>query len=127
MPCHSLTFVSFKDDDEGSLTDQLHFAKLPIIANGECQELYNKYNEENKKNIKIIDKQVCAGHTEGKIDGCQVSQRTIRTLVLNRCDAKYLYAIKSVQYSFYQFGVRFGYTVNLFLPRCPKPKKVEKH
>ena len=74
----SLIFVFFKDDNGGSLTDQLHFAKLPIIDNGECQELYNKYNEENKKKIKIIDEQVCAGHTEGKIDGCQVSQRTIQ-------------------------------------------------
>ena len=72
-----LTFVSFKDDDGGSLTDQLHFAKLPIIDNGECQELYNKYNEENKKKIKIIDEQVCAGHTEGKIDGCQVIQTRV--------------------------------------------------
>ena len=43
------------------------------MDNLKCQEMYNKYNEENKKNIKILDQQVCAGHTEGKIDGCQVS------------------------------------------------------
>jgi hypothetical protein len=35
--------------------------------------MYDKYNEENKKRIKILEQQICAGHTEGKIDGCQVS------------------------------------------------------
>ena len=59
--------------DGGKLTDELHFAQLPILDNLNCQEMYNKYNEENKANIKIRDQQICAGHSEGKIDGCQVS------------------------------------------------------
>ena len=44
------------------------------MDNGECQEIYNKFNEEKKgRNFKIFDEQVCAGYAEGKIDGCGVS------------------------------------------------------
>ena len=76
--CKQLKFISqfcitTLGTASGKPTDELHFAKLPIMDNLKCQEMYNKYNEENKKNIKILDQQVCAGHTEGKIDGCQVS------------------------------------------------------
>jgi len=60
-----------------SLPDQLHFVEMPIMGNVECQELYKKYNEENKKSIKIIDEQVCAGYEEGKIDGCNVSYKLL--------------------------------------------------
>ena len=55
------------------MTEELHFAKLPIMDNSKCQEMYDKVNEENKKNIKIIEEQICAGHPEGMIDGCQVN------------------------------------------------------
>ena len=57
------------------MTEELHFAKLPIMDNSKCQEMYDKVNEENKKNIKIIEEQICAGHPEGMIDGCQVNKK----------------------------------------------------
>jgi hypothetical protein len=48
-------FCGNSGDVGGKLTDELHFAKLPIMENAKCQEMYDKYNEENKKKIKIID------------------------------------------------------------------------
>ena len=79
------------------------------MDNLKCQEMYNKYNEENKKNIKILDQQVCAGHTEGKIDGCQVSWAiSVKKVLID----EYLFAphtllVSFVLYFFCYIGDRF--------------------
>ena len=66
LQCVTLFFIG------GSVTDNLHFAKLPIIGSRNCQQMYDTFNQQNNKGIRIFEGQICAGYAEGRTDGCQV-------------------------------------------------------
>ena len=51
------------------LTEELHSVELPIISNEDCQFFLSKFN--------ITDAHLCAGHKEGKHDGCQVLKKEV--------------------------------------------------
>ena len=48
----------------GEKTEELHAVELPIVSNEQCQYWMTK--------LEITDNHLCAGHKEGKKDGCYV-------------------------------------------------------
>ena len=51
------------DDFYGEPTEELHSVELPILTNELCKEYLGS-------KINITDNHLCAGHDEGKRDGC---------------------------------------------------------
>lgn len=53
----------------GEPTEELHSVELPIVSNDQCQKWMSRIN--------LTENHLCAGHREGKSDGCQVLISTL--------------------------------------------------
>ena len=59
----------------GKPTHELKKAEMPLRSNNECKEMLNTVmgnRFENGRFVTIRKRHLCAGHDEGRIDGCKV-------------------------------------------------------